>query len=203
MRRRRMRHIRSLSLCAVLPLVMAAGQAPPPGQSIQFPASQIQFPGSSLTFPTSNPAFPAGDISFPTGNIVFPTSLTRTETATTIEVVLPADILFDFDKADIRSDAAGAMHELAQLIRDKAHGPVAINGFTDALGGDAYNQRLSERRANAVKAWLVAREGLGAGAFSTSGFGARNPVAPNRHPDGSDDPAGRQLNRRVTLIIRK
>jgi photosystem I P700 chlorophyll a apoprotein A2 len=78
-----------------------------------------------------------------------------------------------------------------------------IQGYTDALGNDAYNQRLSERRARAVKTWFATREGLASMTFLTSGYGARNPVAPNRDPDGSDNPAGRQLNRRVMLIIPK
>jgi photosystem I P700 chlorophyll a apoprotein A2 len=80
---------------------------------------------------------------------------------------------------------------------------VVIQGFTDALGNDAYNQRLSERRAAAVKTWFATRGGLASMSFTTTGFGARNPVAPNRNPDGSDNPDGRQLNRRVTLIIRR
>jgi outer membrane protein OmpA-like peptidoglycan-associated protein len=126
-----------------------------------------------------------------------------TETASTIEVTLPADVLFDFDKADIRPDAQGPLHEVAQLLRDKARGPVMIQGYTDALGGDAYNQRLSERRAAAVKAWLATREGLAAIQFAVSGWGSRNPAAPNRNPDGSDNPAGRQMNRRVTFIIHR
>jgi len=148
-------------------------------------------------------AFHSEPLAFRSEPIGFPSSPSQTETATTIEVTLPADILFDFDKAEIRPDAQKPLHEVAELVRQRAHGPVAIQGYTDALGGDAYNQKLSERRAAAVKAWMVKREGLASVQFTTTGFGARNPVAPNRKPDGSDDPEGRQLNRRVTLIIRK
>jgi outer membrane protein OmpA-like peptidoglycan-associated protein len=147
--------------------------------------------------------YPVGALTFPIGPIDFPSSLVTNETATTIEVTLPADILFDFDKADIRADAQGPLHEAAQLLRDKARGPVMIQGYTDALGNDGYNQRLSERRARAVEMWFVTREGLASVKFLTSGFGPRNPVAPNRKPDGSDNPEGRQLNRRVTLVIHK
>jgi outer membrane protein OmpA-like peptidoglycan-associated protein len=127
----------------------------------------------------------------------------RTETATTIEITLPADVLFDFDKADIRPTAQTALREVADMIRGKAQGPVTIQGYTDALGKDAYNQTLSERRANAVKGWLVTKEGLSPTRLATAGFGPRNPVAPNRKTDNTDDPDGRQLNRRVKLIIRK
>lgn len=148
-------------------------------------------------------AFPSEPVAFPSEAIVFPSAPNQTETASTIEVTLPADILFDFDKADIRPNAQKPLHEVAELVRQKARGPVVIQGYTDALGNDAYNQKLSERRAAAVKAWLATREGLLSVQFTTIGFGPRNPVAPNRKPDGSDDPDGRQLNRRVTLIIRK
>ena len=135
--------------------------------------------------------------------LTFPSEPIRTETATTIEVTLPADVLFDFDKADIRPTAQKALREVADMVRTKAQGPVTIQGYTDALGKDAYIQTLSERRANAVKGWLVTKESLPAARLAAAGFGPRNPVAQNQKPDGSDDPDGRQLNRRVTLIMRK
>lgn len=140
---------------------------------------------------------------FDVSSLTFPVALLRTETSTTIEVTLPADILFDFDKSDIRPQAQTTLHELALLLREKARGAVTIQGFTDSLGNDVYNQRLSERRAASVKSWLVTREGLASMQFATSGLGARNPVAPNRNPDGSDNPDGRQMNRRVTIVFRK
>jgi len=76
-----------------------------------------------------------------------------------------------------------------------------IGGHTDGKGGKEYNQKLSERRANSVKTWL-----LGHGAsneMKTQGFGDTKPVAPNTKPDGSDDPDGRQKNRRVEITIKK
>jgi len=87
-------------------------------------------------------------------------TLTVTETATQIHIQMAADILFDFDKADIRPSAAQALHQAAELIRTQASGAVRVEGHTDAKGSTAYNQRLSERRANAVRLWLVQREGL-------------------------------------------
>ncbi len=154
-------------------------------------------------FSTAPMALGAARLTFLQSPVDLASAPIQTETATTIEVTLPADILFDFDKSEIRSTAQNALHEVADLIRGKAQSPVTIQGYTDALGKDAYNQSLSERRANAVKAWLVTKENLSAVRFTTAGFGPRNPVAPNRNPDGTDDPDGRQLNRRVTLVIRK
>jgi outer membrane protein OmpA-like peptidoglycan-associated protein len=190
MRRRRTCPIGSISSCVALVMIAAAGHAAP------YPVDTISFLSNPLGFPTDAVAFPNGAVSFPSGPV-------RTETATTIEVTLPADILFDFDKADIRPSAQSALQEVAQLLRERARGPVTIQGYTDALGSESYNQRLSERRAGAVKIWLGANEGLMKMRFTIVGFGARNPVAPNRKPDGSDDPEGRQRNRRVTFIIPK
>jgi outer membrane protein OmpA-like peptidoglycan-associated protein len=125
------------------------------------------------------------------------------ETATEVHIELAADILFDFDKAEILPKAKETLKQVAKVIQEKAKGVVSIEGHTDAKGSDAYNQKLSERRATAVKDWLVKQEGLRKIQFTTRGFGAKKPVAPNTKPDGSDDPEGRQKNRRVEIIIKK
>ncbi|HEY7443253.1 MAG TPA: OmpA family protein, partial [Vicinamibacterales bacterium] len=62
---------------------------------------------------------------------------------------------------------------------------------------------LSVRRADAVRQWLVEKEGLKGAKITTQGFAAKNPVAPNTKPDGSDNPEGRQRNRRVEIIAGK
>ncbi len=97
------------------------------------------------------------------------------------------------------------MKNVADVIREKAKGKgaVTIEGHTDAKGSETYNQKLSERRAESVKNWLVAREGLRDVSFTTRGLGATKPVAPNRKPDGNDDPKGRQKNRRVEIVVKK
>jgi outer membrane protein OmpA-like peptidoglycan-associated protein len=122
------------------------------------------------------------------------------ETATETRIELPADILFDFDKADIRRAAEPALAQAAEIIRQGAKGTVRIEGHTDAKGASAYNAKLSQRRAAAVQKWLVDREAV-KGRFASSGFGAQRPVAPNTRPDGSDDPEGRQKNRRVEIVF--
>jgi outer membrane protein OmpA-like peptidoglycan-associated protein len=124
-------------------------------------------------------------------------SLGAQETNLEVRVALPADVLFDFDKADIRSDAAQALAQLATVIRAYPSGRVELEGHTDAKGDDAYNQRLSLRRAEAVKRWLTEREAIAADRFVTRGAGESRPVA------GNDDEAGRQKNRRVEAVIHK
>jgi len=157
----------------------------------------------SPTYRSSELVFRSSPIGFSSGAIAFPSAPLLAETPIAIEITLPADVLFDFDKAELRADALDPLRELAGIIRAKARGSITIHGHTDALGSDAYNQKLSERRANAVKTWLVSREGVAAKSLVASGFGAKNPVAANRKPDGSDDPDGRQLNRRVTIVLKK
>jgi outer membrane protein OmpA-like peptidoglycan-associated protein len=75
-----------------------------------------------------------------------------------------------------------------------------LEGHTDAKGSDAYNQTLSERRARAVKDWLVTRRAI-PGAASVKGWGEQRPVAPNTKANGADHPEGRQQNRRVEVVL--
>lgn len=116
-----------------------------------------------------------------------------------IYVALPADTLFEFDKADIRPGAETGLRTLAELI-GKTQGTVQLKGYTDAKGEDAYNLTLSQRRADAVKSWLIAN-GVPGPRLQASGFGEADPVAPNQRPDGTDDAEGRTKNRRVEAII--
>lgn len=120
---------------------------------------------------------------------------------TEIRVELPGDVLFDFDKTDIKPAAEETLKKLATIIRSKSKGSVLINGYTDSKGNDAYNKKLSEGRANSVKQWLTTRGGISAVGLQTRGLGKANPVAPNTRPDGSDNPDGRAKNRRVEIII--
>lgn len=119
------------------------------------------------------------------------------ETDLEVRVELPADVLFDFDKAEIRPDAAQALAQLATIVRAYPEGGAQLEGHTDSKGNDAYNQRLSERRAEAVRAWLIERERIDAARLTASGRGETRPVADN------DTEEGRQRNRRVDVVVRK
>jgi outer membrane protein OmpA-like peptidoglycan-associated protein len=128
--------------------------------------------------------------------------LTVQESPQQLRLFLAADVLFDFDKSTIRPDAAKTLHQVAAIIRAKSKGVVQVEGYTDSKGNAPYNARLSQQRAVSVKEWLASKEALNA-TMTTQGFGASNPVVPNTKPDGSDDPAGRQRNRRVEIVISK
>jgi outer membrane protein OmpA-like peptidoglycan-associated protein len=120
-----------------------------------------------------------------------------------IRIDLSADVLFDFDKADLKPAADADLGKVAEVARANPGTPIQVAGHTDAKGADAYNQRLSERRAEAVKAWLVERGDVESARIETRGYGETRPVAPNETPGGADDPEGRQRNRRVEITIRK
>jgi outer membrane protein OmpA-like peptidoglycan-associated protein len=130
-------------------------------------------------------------------------SLQVKETTTEVRIDLSADVLFAFDKADLLPEARQSLAQAAAIIREKAKGTVRIDGYTDAKGSESYNQHLSERRATSVENWFKQSGHLTSVSFVAKGFGAKNPVAPNTKPDGSDDPDGRQRNRRVEITIAK
>ena len=114
-----------------------------------------------------------------------------------------ADALFDFDKADLRKDAEGtlesAIPQIRQVTEEGKH-PARVEGHTDGKGSEAYNLRLSKARARSVRDWLVSRQALPS-ATEIEGFGKSMPVAPNEFDDGSDNPEGRQKNRRVEITV--
>jgi outer membrane protein OmpA-like peptidoglycan-associated protein len=130
-------------------------------------------------------------------------SLEVKETDTEVRIELAADVLFDFDKANILPKAEQTLTQVAQVVRERSQGSIRIEGHTDSKGAAAYNQRLSRQRADSVTAWLRTQPDLATRPFTAEGFGATRPVAPNTRPGGSDDPEGRQRNRRVEIISRK
>lgn len=111
-----------------------------------------------------------------------------------------ADVLFDFDRADLKPDALATLRAIAADIEKRyAEGPVRVEGHTDAVGSDSYNRDLSLRRAESVRTWLVTEGGIAADRVAAEGYGESLPVVPNAKPDGSDDPTGRARNRRVVI----
>lgn len=120
-----------------------------------------------------------------------------------IRIELQADVLFDFDKADLKPEAIPSLQKVAAVINGYPNLPVRIEGHTDAKGADAYNMTLSEGRAASVRSWLVRNGSVDGGRITAYGRGETKPVAPNAKPDGTDDPEGRQKNRRVEITLKK
>jgi outer membrane protein OmpA-like peptidoglycan-associated protein len=103
-------------------------------------------------------------------------------------------IYFDFNSDRIRKESDPILEELGTLLARHPEWTLSINGHTDNVGGDAYNQRLSQRRAASVVRWLVERHGIAAARLRSAGLGASSPIETNDTPDG------RARNRRVELV---
>ena len=110
------------------------------------------------------------------------------------KITFAADVLFDFDKATLKPEGKAKMDELAAKVRDMNLEVVIAIGHTDSIGADEYNQRLSVRRAESVKAYMVSK-GIEPNRVYTEGKGEKQPVASNATKDG------RQKNRRVEIEV--
>jgi OOP family OmpA-OmpF porin len=108
---------------------------------------------------------------------------------------------FDFDKSTLRPDAVAILNEAIEILKRYPDLKVEVAGHTDSKGTDAYNQKLSERRASAVYDYLTSN-GVDAGRLlGPVGYGESRPIAPNTNEDGSDNPEGRARNRRTELNV--
>ncbi|MEO8605574.1 MAG: OmpA family protein [bacterium] len=101
---------------------------------------------------------------------------------------------FDFDKSNIRPDAVPILEQACKTLKEEPSIDVSCNGYTDSVGTDAYNQKLSERRADSVRSWL-GKCGISSSRLGAKGFGETNPVASN------DTAEGRAQNRRTELVV--
>jgi outer membrane protein OmpA-like peptidoglycan-associated protein len=162
-----------------------------PGVQPAGPAPFAQAPDSEstagLTLPVLNLVTTAGN---PNGS--------NSESSTRAQISLHADVLFHFDKSNLTVRAHAILRSVAQSIKSRAVGTVAVTGYTDSIGTDQVNIPLSEARAaSVVGALKTLTPGV---SYNAAGKGSADPVAPNTKPDGSDNPAGRALNRRVTIV---
>ena len=124
---------------------------------------------------------------------------TPDETIYTIE----GQVLFDVDQANVKPETLAVLDEILNAINNRDYGgAVEIAGHTDSTGTAQYNYDLSVRRATGVALWF--RERLTDDRdVQAVGYGETQPIARNTLEDGSDDPAGQALNRRVEIIVSK
>ena len=109
-------------------------------------------------------------------------------------IVSMSDVLFDTGRYSLKPGAREKLAKVAGILLAYPGLNIAVGGYTDNVGGDAMNQKLSENRAGSVRDYLVA-QGVGTNSVSAQGFGNSLPVATN------DNSAGRQQNRRVELVV--
>jgi outer membrane protein OmpA-like peptidoglycan-associated protein len=196
--------MRGAALAVVVAVAALAGGAAPAASAQSAPVTTV--PPSVDPKTVSNPVAPALDIVAPALDIVAPVSsldesVTEAQIGQQEQISLRTDVLFAFDKSDLSPAASSRLAEAAATVRQHAKGVVRIDGYTDAKGSPAYNQALSERRADAVEAALEAQlPGTGL-QLTAAGHGESDPVAANTRPDGSDNPKGRAKNRRVTITF--
>ena len=105
------------------------------------------------------------------------------------------DVKFDFDRAEVKPGSYDDIRNLADFMKEYRQTTTVVEGHTDSVGTDAYNQRLSERRANAVRDVLVNEHGLESNRIDAVGYGESRPVADNSTEEG------RAINRRVEAEV--
>jgi OOP family OmpA-OmpF porin len=104
------------------------------------------------------------------------------------------DVLFDFDKSNIKPEAAKILDRLVSFMKENTARTVTLSGHTDSVGTEAYNQKLSERRVASVRDYVV-KQGIDGKRISGQGFGESKPIADNKTKEG------RSKNRRVEIKV--
>ncbi|HTS85116.1 MAG TPA: OmpA family protein [Usitatibacter sp.] len=161
-------------------IVAAGGQNLKECQPSKAPPAPMGAAPASPSAPAS-PAAPAA-----------PAAAAKAPSSVRQSIVIQADALFDFDKSVVRPDGKKSIDEALAKLQGVDLEMVIATGHTDSIGTEAYNQKLSERRAEAVKAYLVSK-GIPAAKVTTIGKGKTQPVATNKTKEG------RQKNRRVDI----
>ncbi len=123
-------------------------------------------------------------------------------TETEIKIEMEGDVLFDFDKATIKKEAESTLENVSKVIQKYSTQKILIEGHTDSKGSDSYNLTLSKKRAKSVKNWLIINGHIPKRIMQSRGWGEAKPIAPNTKKDGSDNPEGRQKNRRVEITLK-
>jgi OOP family OmpA-OmpF porin len=111
-----------------------------------------------------------------------------------VKIATVGEAFFDFDRAELKPSAKDVLADAVKTLKENPDIRVVVEGHTDSIGSEAYNQRLSERRAGAVKSYLV-RQGIDESRVSVHGYGESKPVASNMNKEG------RAQNRRAEIVV--
>jgi len=115
----------------------------------------------------------------------------------TAPIMMPTDLLFDYDSANLRAGATASLQKLGRLVQRNPQSIFKVEGHTDSFGSDQYNLDLSQRRAETVKSWLVENMSIDPERIQTQGYGKSRLLVP-----GDRSVEEQQLNRRVEIVIR-
>lgn len=118
------------------------------------------------------------------------------------ESFIVRNVYYEYDKSEVKPESYPALDELVRMMETYPELEIEISAHTDSKGTDKYNQKLSEARARSVVAYLVAK-GVAESRLKSKGYGEAQPIAPNTNPDGSDNPDGREQNRRTEFKVLK
>ena len=116
------------------------------------------------------------------------------------KAIVVENIYYDYDSANIRPDAAIELNKLARFLQDNPEIKIELGSHTDSRGNDEYNRDLSQRRAESAVNYIIS-QGIEKNRIRARGYGEARPIAPNTNPDGSDNPDGRQKNRRTEIKV--
>lgn len=116
------------------------------------------------------------------------------------EAIVINNVYYDFDKATLKKESSASLDKLVSLLNAHPDITIELSAHTDNKGNDEYNQRLSEARARSCVEYLISK-GIDKGRLQAKGYGSSQPIAPNVNEDGSDNAAGRQMNRRTEFKV--
>lgn len=118
------------------------------------------------------------------------------------KAIVLKDIFYDYNKADLRPLSKVILDTLVIIMKDNPQIKIELSAHTDGIGGNQYNLKLSQARAQSCVDYLIAM-GISSEKVTAKGYGKTRPVAPNKLPNGKDNPTGRQLNRRTAFTVLK
>ena len=110
------------------------------------------------------------------------------------------NIYYDYNKYNIRDDAAEELDKLVTVLRDNPEISIELSSHTDSVDTEKYNLWLSQKRAESAVNYIIS-QGINKDRLIAKGYGESRPIARNTNPDGTDNPEGRQKNRRTEIKI--
>jgi outer membrane protein OmpA-like peptidoglycan-associated protein len=132
-------------------------------------------------------------------------ALTQTEVNNTLntgEALAINSVMFVYDQVKLINESQQELNKIVRYMNEYKDAKLVINGHTDSRGEASYNYWLSSARANKIRNYLR-KAGISYSRMETNGYGESKPIADNQNSDGSDNPSGRQKNRRVEFIVNK